>query len=119
MIQIYFLRFYLFIYRERGRKGEREGEKHQCVVASHALPLETPPATLACALTGNRTGDPLVLRPALNPVSHTSRGGFCFCFKSSLEDTFIDFRERKRERKGRIKRGRKTSMCGCLLHTPT
>ena len=28
-------RFYLFIFRERGREGEREGEKHQCVVASH------------------------------------------------------------------------------------
>ena len=28
-------RFYLFIFRERGRKGEREGEKHQCVIASH------------------------------------------------------------------------------------
>ena len=23
-------RFYLFIFRERGRKGEREGEKHRC-----------------------------------------------------------------------------------------
>ena len=29
-------RFYLFIFRERGREGEREGEKHQCVVASWA-----------------------------------------------------------------------------------
>ena len=28
-------RFYLFIFREKGREGEREGEKHQCVVASH------------------------------------------------------------------------------------
>ena len=28
-------RFYLFIFRERGREGEREGEKHQCVVTSH------------------------------------------------------------------------------------
>ena len=28
--------FYLFIFREKGREGEREGEKHQCVVASHA-----------------------------------------------------------------------------------
>ena len=27
--------FYLFIFRERGREGEREGEKQQCVVASH------------------------------------------------------------------------------------
>ena len=33
-----FLRFYLFIFREKGREGEREGEKHQCVVASHAAP---------------------------------------------------------------------------------
>ena len=32
------------------------------------------PATQACALTGNWTGDPLVLRPALNPLSHTSQG---------------------------------------------
>ena len=28
----------LFIFRERGREGEREGEKHQCVVASHLSP---------------------------------------------------------------------------------
>ena len=29
-----FLRFYLFIFRKRGREGVREGEKHQYVVAS-------------------------------------------------------------------------------------
>ena len=29
---------YLLIFRERGREGEREGEKHQCVVASLAPP---------------------------------------------------------------------------------
>ena len=34
----FFLRFYLFIFRQRGREGEREGEKHQCVVASHMPP---------------------------------------------------------------------------------
>ena len=28
----------LFIFRQRGREGEREGEKHQCVVATHAPP---------------------------------------------------------------------------------
>ena len=27
-------KLYLFIFRERGREGEREGEKHQCVVDS-------------------------------------------------------------------------------------
>ena len=32
----FFFKLYLFIFRERGREGEREGEKHQCVVASCA-----------------------------------------------------------------------------------
>ena len=31
----FFLRFYLFIFRQRGREGQREEEKYQCVVASH------------------------------------------------------------------------------------
>ena len=30
----FFKRFYLFIFREKGRDREREEEKHQCVVAS-------------------------------------------------------------------------------------
>ena len=38
--------------------------------------LGTWPATQACALTGNRTGNPLVCRPALNPLSHASQGSF-------------------------------------------
>ena len=37
-------RFYLFIFRERGREGDREGEKHQCVVASPVVPT----GDLAC-----------------------------------------------------------------------
>ena len=50
----FFLRFYVFIFRERGKEGEREGEKHQCVVAYQAPPPGgTWPATQACALTGN------------------------------------------------------------------
>ena len=32
------------------------------------------PATQACALTGNQTGDPLVHRPGLNLLSYTSQG---------------------------------------------
>ena len=31
---LFFKDFYLFIFRERGKEGEREEEKHQCVVAS-------------------------------------------------------------------------------------
>ena len=42
-----------FIFRERGREGEREGETQQCVVASQAPPPGTWPATQACALIGN------------------------------------------------------------------
>ena len=33
-----FFRFYLFILRERGGEGEREGKKHQYVVASCVPP---------------------------------------------------------------------------------
>ena len=42
--ELFFKIFYLFIFRERGREGERKGEKHQCVVASHAPPT----GDLAC-----------------------------------------------------------------------
>ena len=39
--------------------GRREGEKHQCVIASYTFPqLGTYPATQACALTGNQTNYP-------------------------------------------------------------
>ena len=32
------------------------------------------PTTLACAVTGNRTSDPLVHRLALHPLSQTGQG---------------------------------------------
>ena len=41
----FFKDFYLFICRERGREGESEGEKHQCVVASLMPPYT---GDLAC-----------------------------------------------------------------------
>ena len=49
------------------------------------LPLARPllgtwPTTQACALTGNQTCDPMVCRPALNPLSHTSQGSFCLAY---------------------------------------
>ena len=70
---LFFLRFYLFIFRERGREGQRE--KPQCVVVSQACPtgdLACNPGM--CPLTGNQTDDPLVHWPALSPLSHTSQG---------------------------------------------
>ena len=38
----FFLRFYLFTFRQRRREGERRGEKHQCVAASHVPPTRDP-----------------------------------------------------------------------------
>ena len=35
---VFLKRFYLIIFREMGMEREREGEKHQCVVASHVPP---------------------------------------------------------------------------------
>ena len=52
----YLFKKILFIFREWGRQGGRQGEKQQCVVVTHVAPR---PITQACALTGNRTGDPL------------------------------------------------------------
>ena len=66
------------IFKERRKEGEREGEKHQCVVASHVPPTGNPACNPGCALTGNRTSDPWVHRPALKPLNHTSQGSFYF-----------------------------------------
>ena len=66
---IFFKRFYLLL--ERGEGKEKEGEKHQCVVASHVPPtgdLAHNPGMCP----GNRTGDPLIHR--LSPLSYTSQG---------------------------------------------
>ena len=79
----WFLKKILFIYfGQSGKEGEREGERHQCVVASRLPPIGdlARPTTQACALTGNRTINPLFHRPALNPLSHTSRGCFVVFF---------------------------------------
>ena len=68
----YFLKI-LFISFWRGERRKRERNINVW------LPLTCPPmgtwsATQACALTGNRTGNPLIPRPVLNPLSHTSQG---------------------------------------------
>ena len=74
-------RFYLFVFRERGREGKRgegkEKEKNINVwLPLKRAPLGTWPATQAGALAGNWTGDPLVCRTLLCPLSHISQGEF-------------------------------------------
>ena len=75
--------FTLFLDRGEGRKKERERNNnvwlplmHNSRVAYSCCVLGTWPAVQACALIVNRTGDPWVPRPALNPLSHSSQGSF-------------------------------------------
>ena len=72
----YFILFY-FLERGEGREKERERYINVRLPLMHPL-LGTWPATLACALTGSWTSDPLVHRLVLNPLSHTSQGPFFF-----------------------------------------
>ena len=75
-------RFYLFIFRQR--EGERKGNTNVCLPLVHPL-LGALPTTQVCALTGNRTSDPLVHRVVLNLLIHTSQGGkFWFTFSFSF-----------------------------------
>ena len=66
-----------------------------CERNSSWLPLTCPHCgpgltTQARALTGTRTGDPLVHRPTLNPLSHTSQGlGLIFQAKEWGRDSFV------------------------------
>ena len=73
---------YLFLERGEGREKERERNINVWLSVMHPL-VATWPKTLACALIGNWTRDPLVLRPALNLLSHTSQGLFII-FKLNL-----------------------------------
>ena len=66
----FLLRFlFICLFLERGEGKEKEWEKNINVwlPLTHS-PLGTWPATQACAQTGNRTSDPLVRRPVLNPL---------------------------------------------------
>ena len=42
-LRSFFFKDFIYSLSERGREGESEGEKHQCVVASCAPPTEDPP----------------------------------------------------------------------------
>ena len=54
-------------------EGDREGNINVWLPLERSL-LGTWPKTKACALTGNQIRYPLVHRPELNPLSHTSQG---------------------------------------------
>ena len=78
MLFIFFKGFiYLFLERE-SRGGERDGEKHQYVVASHVVPtgdLARNPGMCPDWALNQR---PLGSQPALNLLSYTSQGTLIF-----------------------------------------
>ena len=63
---------YLFLKKGKGREKERERNINMWLPRACSL-LRTWPTTPARALTGNQTGNPLVHRPMLNPLSYTSQ----------------------------------------------
>ena len=64
----------IYLFLERGKGKETEKERNINVWLPLMCPeLGTWPTTQACALTGNRTDDLLVHRPALSLLSHTSQ----------------------------------------------
>ena len=79
IIFIFLKIFYLLIFREKGREGERERNINVWLPLTCPL-LGTWPATQECALTGNQTGDPLVHRPTLNPLSILARAIWFFIY---------------------------------------
>ena len=69
-----FLRFYLFIFRDRGREGERDGEQHQCVFTSctpHTGDLACNPGMYPDWESNQR---PFGSQSVLNLLSYTSQG---------------------------------------------
>ena len=87
--------YLFFIFRERGREGKRDGEKHQCVVASctpSAGDLAYNPGM--CPEWDLNQRPFSSRRPALNPLSHTSQGQSYFnCY--SLREAFPNHGIRK------------------------
>ena len=53
---------------------EREGEKHECVAASHRPPMGTRPTTQACALDWESNRRPFDLQASTQPLSYSSQG---------------------------------------------
>ena len=72
---------FIYLFLERGEGKETEEEKHQCVVASHVRPTGDLTHNPGMWPDWESNPDPLVHRPALNPLSYTSQGrGFFFFF---------------------------------------
>ena len=87
----FFLKGFIYLLLGKGREGEREGEKHQCVVAFHAPPTWDLACNPGMCPDWELNLDPLVHRLALNPLSHTSQGNCCQALlkNEDVEDVYM------------------------------
>ena len=86
---ILFLKFYLFIFRQRGREGERETSMCGCLSCTRYWGLGPQPRRVL--LTWNWTVDILVCRLALNPLSHTSQCSLVFLYLKLIKIFYISY----------------------------
>ena len=68
------LKNYLFIFREKGREGEIQGEKRQCVVAYSTPPTGDLSCNPGVCPDWKSNQRPFICRLALNPLNLTSQG---------------------------------------------
>ena len=73
ILLILFFKGFVYLFRERGREGEREGDKHQCVVAPHVFPTGDLARNPGMCPDWESNQRPYGLQ-ALSPLSHTSQG---------------------------------------------
>ena len=64
----------LFIYSEKEEGMEKEGEKHQCVVASHMAPTGDLADNPGMCPDWESNWQPFSLQPTLSPLSYISQG---------------------------------------------
>ena len=82
----FFFKDFIYLFLERGERKEKEREWNINVW----LPLVcSPTGAQACALTGNGTGNTLVRRLALNPLSHTSQGPLLFLHSTNIYSIYF------------------------------
>ena len=86
--RFFFFKKTLFIYFIDGKGGRKKGRETSMCGCLLCPLLGTWPATQACALSGNPTGNPLVCRPAFNPLSHTSQGLNAPFFSNLVHNTW-------------------------------
>ena len=71
---------YLFIFRQRGREGEREGEKHQCAVAFGAPPTGDLARNLGMCPDWESNSRPIGLQASAQSTKPENQPGLIFVY---------------------------------------